>query len=224
MPETSAGPERLSHDSPELRAPWSNRPASELLCDGSVQNKAVRFGSLEPAHVTLAKQYILPLVVVLALAVCVLACGQSLTLQFCALGLVAFLITAQVFSPLDLGNSPGARRTHKIVSRILLEWSCVVAVLVFLSASFKLTHLFPRYVIASWFLVTPGALLLADSFRKPIARWLASDRGVTQRYIIIGANDVGLDLARRIEHAHAAELSCAFLHNPPTDRVAPGPT
>src|SRR6266851_4863489 len=93
MPDTSAGTERLSHDRVQLRAPWSDRPVSELLCNGSIQNKAVRFGSLEPAHVTLAKQSILPSVVVLALAVCVL--------------------TAQVFSPLDLGNSPDAQRTCK---------------------------------------------------------------------------------------------------------------
>ena len=220
MPDTSAGTERLSHDRAQLRAPWPNRPVSELLCNGSVQNKAVRFGSLEPAHVTLAKQSILPSVVVLALAVCVLTCGQSLSLQFCALGMVAFLITAQVFSPLDLGNSPDARRTRKIVSRILLEWSCVVAVLVFLSASFKLTHLFPRHIIASWFLVTPVALLLADSLRKPIAKWLASDRGVAQRYIIIGANDVGVELARRIKQAHAGEKFFGFLDYRSADRVA----
>src|SRR6267378_5384011 len=129
MPETSTGTERLSHDGAQLRAPWSHRPASELLCNGSVQNKSVRFGSLEPARVTLAKQSVLPLVVVLALAVCVLACGQSLSLQFCALGVVAFLITAQVFSPLDLGSSPDTQRTRKILPRILLEWSCVVAIL-----------------------------------------------------------------------------------------------
>jgi putative colanic acid biosynthesis UDP-glucose lipid carrier transferase len=220
MPDTSAGTESLSHDRTQLRAPWSNRPASELLCNGSVQNKTVRFGSLEPAHVTLAKQSILPLVVVLALAVCVLACGQSLSLQFCALGLVAFLITAQVFSPLDLGNSPDTQRARKTVSRILLEWSCVVGVLVFLSASFKLTHLFPRHIIASWFLVTPVALLLADSLRKPIAKWLASDRGVVQRYIIIGANDVGVELARRIERAHAGEKFFGFLDYRSADRVA----
>ena len=220
MPDTSAGTERLSHDRAQLRAPWSDRPVSELLCNGSVQNKAVRFGSLEPAHVTLARQSILPSVVVLALAVCVLTCGQPLSLQFCALGMVAFLITAQVFSPLDLRNSPDAQRTRKIVSRILLEWSCVVAVLVFLSASLKLTHLFPRHIIASWFLVTPVALLLADSLRKPIAKWLASDRGVAQRYIIIGANDVGVELARRIEHAHAGEKFFGFLDYRSADRVA----
>jgi len=222
MPETSAGTESLPHDRAQLRAPWSDRPASELLCNGSVQNKAVRFGSLEPAHVTLAKQSVLPSVVVLALAVCVLACGQSLSLQFCGLGLVAFLITAQVFSPLDLGNSPDTQRTRKILPRILLEWSCVVAVLVFLSTSFKLTSFFPRDIMVSWFLVTPVALMLADSLRKPIAKWLASDRGVVQRYIIIGANEVGIELARRIEQSHAGEKFFGFLDYRSAERAAQG--
>jgi putative colanic acid biosysnthesis UDP-glucose lipid carrier transferase len=222
MPETSAGAERLSHDRAQLRALWSNRPASELLCNGSVQNKAVRFGSLETARVTLAKQNTLPLVVVFALAVCVLACGQSLTLQFCALGLVAFLITAQVFTPLDLGNSPDRQRTRKILPRILLEWSCVVAVVIFVSTSFKLTKFFPRDIMVSWFLVTPVALMLADSLRIPIARWLTSDRGAVQRYIIIGANEVGAELARRIEQSHAGEKFFGFLDYRSAERAAQG--
>src|SRR5258706_4607141 len=215
MPETSAGTESLRQDAVRLRAPWSNRPASELLCNGSMQNKAVRFGSLEPAHVTLARQSLLPLVVVLTLAACVLASGGSLTLQFYALGLVAFLITAQVFSR-------GTQRAHKIASRILLEWTCVVAVLIFLSTSFKLTHLFPLDIITSWFLVTPAALLLAEAARNPLSQWLASDRGVAQRYIIIGANDVGVELARRIEHSHAGERFFGFLDYRSAERVLDG--
>jgi putative colanic acid biosysnthesis UDP-glucose lipid carrier transferase len=222
MPDTPAGIGRLSEDLVQPRATRFDRAASELLCNGSVQNKAVRFGSLEPVHVTFAKQGILPLTVVLALAVCVLACGQSLSLQFGALGLVALLISSQVFSPLDLGTSPGTQRTRKIVSRILLEWGCVVAVLVFLSSSFKLTHLFSRDIIVSWFLLTPIALLLTDSLRNPIAKWLASDRRVVHRYIIIGANDVGVELARRIEHSHAGQKFFGFLDYRSADRAAHG--
>jgi putative colanic acid biosysnthesis UDP-glucose lipid carrier transferase len=218
MPDTPAGTGRLSEER-LLRSPRSNRAVSELLCNGSVQNKAVRFGSLEPTHVTLAKQGILPLTVVLTLAACVFACGQSLSLQFCALGLVAFLISAQVFSPLDLGNRKGAERTLAIVSRVLLEWSCVVAVLVFLSASFQLTHVFSRAIIMSWFGITPFALLLADSLRNPLAEWLASDSGIAQRYIIIGANAVGVELARRIANSHAGERFFGFLDFRSADRA-----
>jgi putative colanic acid biosysnthesis UDP-glucose lipid carrier transferase len=210
MPDTSTGTGSLSEERIPFQPLRSGRVASELLCNGSIQNKAVRFGSLELAHVTLAKQGILPLTVVLTLCGCMLAFNQSLSMEFCALGLVAFLITAQVFSPLDLGNTRGGERRRTVTSRVLLEWSCVVAVLIFLSASFKLTHVFPRSIIVTWFLMTPVALLLVDALKGPVSRWLASDRGIAQRYIIIGANEVGAELARRIENAHAGEKFFGF--------------
>jgi len=183
MSDIPAGAERLPHDHLSsdplrFRSPWFRRPASSLLCNGSVHNKAVRFGSLDPAHVTLAKRSIQPAVVVVMLAICMLACGRTLSSQFYALGLAAFLTAAQVFSPLDWRNRPAAERNGKSVSRILLEWSCVAAILVFLSASFKLTHLFSRDLIVSWLLLTPLALLLVDSLRNPLARLLAADRGL----------------------------------------------
>jgi len=72
MPDTSASTGQLSHDSVHLRPRRSRRFASDPLRNDSVQNKTVRFGSLEPAHVALAKKIILPLVVVLMLTICVL--------------------------------------------------------------------------------------------------------------------------------------------------------
>jgi putative colanic acid biosynthesis UDP-glucose lipid carrier transferase len=219
MPDTPAGTGCLSQEHAPHRPSATNRVASELLCNGSLQNKAVRFGSLEPAHVTLAKQSILPVVVVVMLAVCVFACGRPLSVEFHALGLVAFLIAAQIFSPMDLGNARGTERLRKAALRITLEWSCVAAVLVFLSVSFQLTQVFSRDIILSWFLMTPIALLLVDSLRGPLAHWLASDLKMAQRYVIIGANDVGVELARRIEHSHAGEKFFGFLDFRNAERV-----
>ena len=139
MPDTSASTGQLSHDSVHLRPRRSRHFGSAPLRNDSVQNKTVRFGSLEPAHVALAKKIVLPLVVVLMLAVCVLACGESMSLQFYALSLVAFLITAQIFTPLDFANREHGGHTRRIVSRALLEWSCAVAILVFLSVAFRLS-------------------------------------------------------------------------------------
>lgn len=210
MSEIPASNGSLSEERLQDRLPWFRRRASSLLGNGSVEDKAVRFGSLEPAHITLVKQSILPLIVVLVLAICTLFSGQSLSLEFYALGLVAFLIAAQVFSPLDLRNQKGLERTLKVVSRILLEWSCVVAVLMFLSVAFKLTHVFSRDAILTWLLATPIALLLADSLSVPIVRRLASDRAIVQRYIIIGANEVGVELARRIEQSQGGGKFSGF--------------
>jgi putative colanic acid biosynthesis UDP-glucose lipid carrier transferase len=219
MRDAPAGTGRLPPEPLPLRTPWSKRVPSELLCNGSLQNKAVRFGSLEPARITLAKQSMLPLVVALMLLLCVLACGQHLSVQFYALGLVSFLIAAQVFSPLDLGARKGADRAGKFVSRVLLEWSCVAAVLVFLTASFKLTHVFSRDVIVTWFLTTPVALLFVHLWRTPLAKWLASDGQADERYIIVGANDVGVELARRIEDSNAGGNFFGFLDFRSADRL-----
>jgi putative colanic acid biosysnthesis UDP-glucose lipid carrier transferase len=221
MSENPAGMERLSRDDAQYR-PLRSSGAAPDLTGGSVQDKTVRFGSLEPAPITLAKRTLLPLIVVLMLAVCVFACGRTLSSQVCALGLAAFLIAAQVFSPMDLQNTRGAERTGRALSRILLEWSCVAAILVFLSASFNLTPTFSHDIIASWFLLTPVTLLLVDSRRAQIGRWLSADRGVAQRYIIIGANDVGAELARRIETAHAGEKFFGFLDFRSAERAAGG--
>ncbi len=219
MPDTRAGTESLAEENLPFRSAWLDPRASELLCNGSVQNKRVRFGSLEAAHVTLAKRSILPFVAALNLAICALLGRQHLSLQFCALGLVAFLISARIFSPLDLRYRQGPGRTRGTLVRIALEWSCVVAVLVFVAASFNLTQIFPREVILSWFLSTPFALLLVESLKIPAAKWLASSRAATQRYIIVGANDVGLELARRIEESHGGGKFFGFLDFRSADRL-----
>jgi hypothetical protein len=70
--------------------------------------------------------------------------------------------------------------------------------------------------------VTPIALLLVDSLRNPIAKWLASDPSMIQRYIIIGANDLGVELTRRIEHSHLSQKFFGFLDYRSPDRVAGG--
>jgi putative colanic acid biosynthesis UDP-glucose lipid carrier transferase len=222
MPEMPASDTSLSQDRLQDRQPWFRRQASALLGSGSVEDKAVRFGSLEPAHVTLAKQCLQPLIVVLMLAICTLAAGQALSLSSCALALVAFLIAARIFRPLDLQSPKSAERTRRAISRILIEWGCVVAVLAFLSTSFNLTHLFSRDIMVSWFLCTPFALLLTDSLCVPIAKRLSSERVAIERYIIIGANDVGFELARRLDQSPSSGKFCGFFDSRGTGRLTKG--
>lgn len=187
------------------------RQPSSLLCNGALQNKAVRFGNLDPAHFTLIKQSTLPFVAVLMLAICMLLGGQSLSTQFWALALVAFLVCSQVFSPLDLRREKRAsRRAPKTALRIILEWLCVAAVLALLKVAFTRTQIFPRDVIIAWICTTPIALLVVDSLSAPLASRLASDRAAGQRYIIVGANDVGRELYRRIKQSGGVGTFCGF--------------
>jgi putative colanic acid biosynthesis UDP-glucose lipid carrier transferase len=91
--------------------------------------------------------------------------------------------------------------------------------LVFIAASFQITRAFSRDVIVSWFLATPAALLFVDYLMGPLAQWLTSERDMAQRYVIIGANEVGIELARRIEYSHWGEKFFGFLDYRSADRV-----
>jgi putative colanic acid biosysnthesis UDP-glucose lipid carrier transferase len=218
MPEAQASTESLSGSELALQPLEQSGRVTALLDNGSVQSKAVRFGSQEPAALTLIKSNLLPLSVVLMLAVCALISGQSLSQQFWALCLFAFLISAQVLSPLDLSNQqrPGSRT--RTAARILLEWSCVYAILFLLKIAFKASVL-PREVLLGWYFATPIALLIVDSLSVPIAKRIARERSAAERYVIIGANDVGLELARRIAQSHGGGRFFGFLDYRSTSRL-----
>jgi putative colanic acid biosynthesis UDP-glucose lipid carrier transferase len=209
-------------DTPPLRLQWFKRRTSALLGNGSIQNKAVRFGTLEPAHITLVKRSGLPLLAVLVLALLMEISGRPWPREFYALGLVAFLVAAQILSPLDLRNLDDSKRLWKANTRILLEWSCVVAILVFLAMTFKLTHMFSGKIVLTWFVATPFAMLAAEALSIRIAKWLAIDQTMIQRFIIIGKNELGLELARRFEQTQSGGRFCGFLDYRSPDRLTGG--
>ncbi len=190
---------------------------------GPLPHKAVRFGTHEPAALTLTRRLIPPLVVVLVLANCLLKAGEALSLQFWALALIAFLTSTLLLSPPPLRKrSDRGGRAERSASRLLIEWCCVAVVLVFIAAAFKLTQEFSRDAILAWLLATPLALLLTDSVSATIAQWFAGERASGQRYVIIGANEVGIELDRRIEQSHGGGRSFGFLDYRSADRLPDG--
>jgi putative colanic acid biosynthesis UDP-glucose lipid carrier transferase len=212
MPEAQAITEGSSVSELALQATQDQSEwIASLLDNGSVQRKAVRLGSHEPVAITLLKSSALPLTVVLMLVVCVLSNGQSLSLRFWALSLVTFLISTQVLTPLDLRDRERNNlRTGKAAVRIVFEWSCVYAILLLLKIAFNADAL-PRVVLLGWYCATPLALLIVDSLSIPIAKHLALKRAAAERYIIIGANEVGVELARRIAQSHGGGRFFGFL-------------
>ena len=195
LPATTASLSSIDIPLPSA-APEAVPPLASPL-PPSAQHKAIRFGNLEPVALTVAKRSTLPITAIVMLALCVLVGGRSLSLQFWALALVTFLISSQILSPLDIPNQVPAGRTRKDAPRILLEWSCIAAILAFLGIEFNV-HALPRDVLVAWYATTPIAMLLVGRLSVPLVRWLAADHSAAERYIIIGANEVGLELARRI--------------------------
>ncbi len=167
----------------------------------SVAHRRVRLGNVEPEFVALLKQ-LDPLIVVASLFGCEVLFGEPLTLAFGALALLVFTVSMRLFNHLGATETPviGQWDFTKSSWRVLLQWACVVGMLLLAGFAFKVTDLFLRKVILTWFAVTPIALSAVNALREK-TRLVLSHGAAAPRYIIVGVNDVGVELARRLPHS-----------------------
>jgi len=165
-----------------------------------VLHQRVRLGSVEPAAVAVLKR-LDPVIVVASLLACQLAFRRGISLQIGYLALFVFIISSPLFGRFDLPYiEPSLQgrfaRFPAACSRVVVRWAAIVAVLLFAAFAFKVGADFSRKVMLSWFVVAPTALCAAQAVRMR-ASWFA-DQMPTRRYIIVGVNEVGLELARRL--------------------------
>ncbi len=171
---------------------------------GSVQNalsgadshKRIRLGSVEPALLAVLKQ-LDPLVAVVTLLACVLAFGEKFTAEVGAVAVLTFVVSSRIFARPNRESELAGKQMTSTFSRIVLEWTSVVCILLFAGFAFKVTSQFSRMMMLTWFAVTPVSLYAAHALRLR-ARWLISNSDYAPKYVIIGANNVGFELIRRL--------------------------
>jgi putative colanic acid biosynthesis UDP-glucose lipid carrier transferase len=192
------------------------RARVSALASAPAHQKIVQLGTIEPAIAALLKHWLKPAVVALALFACVLLSPQPGSPRYFALALVAVLLGRQAFSPLHV-RAPVALRSLKLaLVRSLFEWGAVVGLLLFLGSAFRLQAAFPREVLLRWFALTPMLLLLAV---YGCATGLANSFSTRRRHIIIGANEMGEELARRVSQSAGNSSFLGFFDFRSLDRL-----
>jgi putative colanic acid biosynthesis UDP-glucose lipid carrier transferase len=164
---------------------------------GSFAHRRVRLGSVEPAAVALLKQ-LDPVVVILSLFLCEFAYHDRFTPALGAYSALAFILVGQLFNRVairEVGKSFSA--FSQTYGRILLQWASVIAVLLLAAFAFKVSADLSRKVVLTWFGVTPVALSFCHALSLRLG-WFAANGAKAPRHIIIGANEVGFELARRL--------------------------
>jgi Undecaprenyl-phosphate glucose phosphotransferase len=159
-------------------------------------HKRVRFGNVEPALEALLKQ-LDPAVVVATLYVCMLIAGERFSNFYGGVALMAFVTSAAVFSRFNGESGLATSRTAPAFPRTVLQWGVVVAVLLLLAFALKVTAVYSRIVMLSWFCVTPLVLRASHSLRLH-ARAALTHSAAAPSYIVIGANNLSLQLLRRL--------------------------
>jgi putative colanic acid biosynthesis UDP-glucose lipid carrier transferase len=164
-------------------------------------HERVQLGTTERPSVALLRHVLNPSIIVLTLFASCVAYGTPIKPQYFALAALAFLIAAQVVSDPVLDSSAGIGVFTVLHHRIFGEWLLVSAGLLLLAFAFKVTEVFSRKVILTWFALTPFAVIAAQAAFRRYAVFSAMRSKVAQSHIIIGANETGARLARRL-HAN----------------------
>jgi Undecaprenyl-phosphate glucose phosphotransferase len=168
----------------------------QALTSAENAHRRVRFGNVEPALLALLKQ-LDPAVVVATLFACMAAYGERFSNFHAGVALLAFVTSAAVFNRFSNESSVTTSRSAATFPRILLQWAAIVAVLLFLAFAFKITAIYSRVVMLSWFCATPLALFAAHNLRLHAGAALKNSVDAP-RYIVIGANHVSSELLRRL--------------------------
>jgi putative colanic acid biosynthesis UDP-glucose lipid carrier transferase len=171
----------------------------------------VRLATAEPPSIALLRQLLNPTVTVCTLFLCAILVGQPITGHYLALAALAFIVSGQVFSPpsFDRGSLTNVRTLWR--QRVFPEWILIAAVLLLLAFALKVSDYYSRKVILLWFAAAPFAVLAAQSLTRRLAEWSAMRGTITQSHVIVGANQLGRELARRLrDHPHLGRLKGFF--------------
>ena len=188
------------------------RASVSALPSASIHQKNVQLGTVDSPVLALWKHWSKPASVLISLLLAVLITKPALHGSLGALAISALLVARQVFSPLrlDAGRSEAAEKSRYL--RLALEYALWAAFLLALGMALQLDALFPHRLIWTWLALTPVLLIVAD---YSSTRSLARAHAAHERYIIIGANEVGVELARRISQNPAWVLPRLFRFSQP---------
>jgi putative colanic acid biosynthesis UDP-glucose lipid carrier transferase len=156
----------------------------------------MRIGSVEPAVFAVLK-HIDPLVAVLMLVLCSAIWGERFDTALGAVAVVTFITVSRVFGHSGRQSETSDWPLTATFSRIIFQWTGVVAVLLFVGFAFKVSAHFSRAMMLTWLVSTPVALYAAGTMRER-ARRIISNSAEAPRYIIVGANNAGFELFKRM--------------------------
>jgi putative colanic acid biosynthesis UDP-glucose lipid carrier transferase len=133
-----------------------------------------------------------------SLLLIMLLCGHPFSFSGVALAIMVFLTASQLLS-----EPP--RREHlslsgwiaKALPHICLEWLCVVALILFIGFAIRIPELYSVKLILAWSIAGPALILLTELSKSRITRLLAGASGQMQRHIVVGSNELGMELNRR---------------------------
>jgi putative colanic acid biosynthesis UDP-glucose lipid carrier transferase len=153
----------------------------------------------ELLRISIWERLLNPLVIIITLTLVTLLSGVKFDGYYVVLAVIVFFVSSQLFEKIPLMRS--LRKVHLLahIQDILIAWGIVVGIVLLLGYATELYAEYSNHILMTWFIITPvmlfGAHVLARTLRSKIIKFTGGRRKV----VIAGINELGLQLAKRIE-------------------------
>ncbi len=127
------------------------------------------------------------------------AYGVRFDEPYYALLIIAILVALMLFSGGRQNSDVQPPRPGNISLAVISRWALLIAILLLLGYATKTSSIFSRKALFTWFIVTPPFLVLVELSLDILASRMLLSAGNLRRVVIAGANDLGRNLAKKIE-------------------------
>ena len=173
----------------------------------------------ESPFVKIIRRIVDPLISVLALVAVTSATHTKFGSAYVLIGIVTFFVASQVFEDSALFNSCARGERWRDLTSIMTSWSIVFGIILFVAFAAKMSQVFSRVVMVSWFVSTPMILYLTHRLARVWVRRMRV-RGNLRNAVIVGATGLALRLMQRIELDPCLMISVnGFFEDRESDRL-----
>ncbi|HUW28409.1 MAG TPA: undecaprenyl-phosphate glucose phosphotransferase [Sulfuriferula sp.] len=157
------------------------------------------FGGYEHPVLSLAKRLVNPLVIFFSLIIAVVIEQQKFDGLHLLLGILAFLVASQVFDGFEFFETSNLRGSGIVTHgrNLLIAWALVLGILGAVGSFSGIIGDYNPRVLLLWSLITPVLLFMGHSLVRTYLEMLRRN-GSIRRSVIVGANELGHKLADRI--------------------------
>jgi putative colanic acid biosynthesis UDP-glucose lipid carrier transferase len=161
----------------------------------------------------LAEALLEPLALVISLWMVTIYFEGELLPQYLILSVVLFALTFPGSARLDQPLWQAARN-------IVLGWVLLAALLMLLGFASRYLRIFPKNLVLTFLWVAPLSQIAAHLLIRSLAPFFSEVDGTSRPTVIVGMNDQGLALARRLaESSYGSTCLLGFFDDRKTDRL-----
>lgn len=149
--------------------------------------------------VALVQRLLSPAVIASMLLLCAMVFEGYVSILYFSLAGFTFVLSLYVVSEVPLTKVHAGFLVSYPKRRLLFQWLKLMAIVLFVGFATKTSTLYSRKVLLTWFVLTPFVLLAVQELAGTFLRRAVSASREQRAKVIVGANRIGYELARRIE-------------------------